>query len=59
MKNTIQNLEGAHKKKRYTFEEICLYPFYKSINMVPYPPNFYIPKFDKYKRKGDPREYVK
>ena len=34
--------------KYFSFEEICPFPFDKSINMVPFPPNFEISKFDKY-----------
>ena len=34
--------------KDFSFEEIFPFPFDRSINMIPFPPNFEIPKFDKY-----------
>lgn len=51
-------MEGTHKKS-YTFEEICPCPFDSSMLVSPYPPGFEIPKFYKYKGKGDPREHVR
>ena len=41
------------------FEEICPFPFNKSINMVPFPPSFDIPKFDKYTREICPITHLK
>lgn len=43
---------------RYSINEICPYPFDRSLNMIPFPPNSDIPKFDKYDGKGDPRDHV-
>ena len=34
--------------KDFSFEEICPFPFDRSINMILFLPNFDIPKFDKY-----------
>lgn len=50
--------EGTHKKT-YNFKEICPFPFDPSLSLTPYPLGFEIPKFDKYKGKGDPRDHVR
>ncbi|KAH9323714.1 hypothetical protein KI387_018353, partial [Taxus chinensis] len=57
MKDTIQGLQK--QSKQFNFEELCPYPFDTEISRLPFPPSFEIPKFDKYKSKGDPREHVK
>lgn len=55
----IKCLNEGNKKKNYTFGEICHCPLVSSLSEDPHPPGFYIPKFEKYKGKGDPREHVR
>lgn len=44
---------------RYSLEDICPYPFDRSLNMAPFPPNSEIPKYDKYNGKSDPRDHIR
>ncbi|GLJ58138.1 hypothetical protein SUGI_1421190 [Cryptomeria japonica] len=46
-------------KPTYTMRDICPYPFYKSIPMPPFPTHFVMPKFDKYRGKGDPKAHIR
>jgi len=55
----IDDMQHCHKRKQYSFEDICPYPFDRSIHMPPFPKYFETPKFDKYKGKGDPREHLR
>ena len=58
----LQNLVlNMNKKgvKDVSFEEICPFPFDKSINMVSFPPGFEIPKFDKYTGETCPITHLK
>jgi len=45
--------------KHYTLEDISPYPFDMSLIMIPFPSNFEVPKFDKYRGKGDPRDHIR
>ena len=45
--------------KDFSFEEICPFPFDKFINMIPFPPKFEIPKFDKYTGETFPITHLK
>ena len=45
--------------KDFSFEEIFPFLFDKSINMIPFPPNIVIPKFDKYMRETCPVTHLK
>lgn len=45
--------------QRYSLEDICPYPFDKSLNMIPFPPNYEIPKYNKYNGKTDPQDHVR
>ena len=45
--------------KDFSFEDICPFPFNKSINMVPFRPGFEIPKFDKYSGETCPITHLK
>lgn len=45
--------------KNYTIHKICPYPFDRSKPMPPFPPHFVVPKFDKYKGKGDPKAHTR
>jgi len=47
------------KKKHYSLEEICPYPFDRSLYMPPFPKHFEMQKFDKYKGKGDPQDHLR
>jgi len=50
----LSDLMFGHTKKTFSLEEVCPYPFDRSLPMIPFPHNFTILKFDKYKGKGDP-----
>lgn len=45
--------------KDFSFEEIFPFPFDRSINMIPFLPNFEIPKFDKYTGETCPIIHLK
>jgi len=45
--------------KTYSLEDISPYPFDKSLKMNAFPFQFEVPKFDKYKGKGDPRDHIR
>jgi len=53
------DLTFGHTKKTFSLEEACPYPFDRSLPMIPFPQNFTIPKFDKYKGKGDPKDHIR
>lgn len=40
---------NINTKKSYNLEDICPYPFDKSLNMIPFSQNFEMTRFDKYK----------
>lgn len=47
------------KTKKPHTQNLCPYPFDQNIEMVPFPPSFEIPKFDKYKGRRIPMDHVK
>jgi hypothetical protein len=59
MKNALKELKTGAESKTFKFEEVCPYPFDRSITTVPFPKHFETPKFDKYRGKGDPVSHVK
>lgn len=59
MKNSIKALQAGNESKTFKFETVCPYPFYRAITMTPFPKHFEIPKFDKFRGKGDPVTHVK
>lgn len=59
MKNTIKALQVRNESKTFKFEMVCPYPFDRAITMNPFPKHFEIPKFDKFRGKGDPVTHVK
>lgn len=58
LKLEISNLKIGTSSKNYSLEDIAPYPFDRSLVMKPFPFQFGIPKFDKYKGKGDPRDHI-
>lgn len=40
-------------------QDLRAYPFDHNIAMVPFPPRFEIPRFDKYKGHGNPEERIR
>lgn len=55
----LVDLTFGHTKKTFSLEEVCPYPFDRSLQMIPFPPNFTIPKFDKYKGRGDLKDHLR
>lgn len=55
----VVKMQSRTSTKQYSLEDIYPYKFDKILVMLPFPPNFKIPKFDKYKGKGDPRDHIK
>ena len=58
----LQNLVHTMSNKGVkdsSFEKNCPLPFDRSINMIPFPPNFKIPKFDKYMEETCPVTHLK
>lgn len=45
--------------KRYSLQDIFPYPFYRNVNMIPFPPNFLIPKYEKYNGRTGPQDNVR
>lgn len=59
MKDSLLGLQTGTTTKRFKFEEMCPYPFDTDMIKVPFPSKFEIPKYEKYKGKGDPRDHIK
>lgn len=55
----MTNLQTRNEKKSYTMEDLCLYPFDRTLYMSPFPLYFETPKFEKYRVKGDPRDHIR
>lgn len=55
----LKELQVSIAKKSFKLKELCPYPFDHTIATTPFPKNFEIHKFDKYKWKGDPHNHVK
>lgn len=51
-------MQGGNTR-RYSLQEICPYPFDISLNMIPFPPNCEIPKYEKYNGKTDPQDHIR
>lgn len=45
--------------KRYFLQDIFPYPFDINMNMIPFPANCELPKYDKYNGKIDPQDHVR
>lgn len=58
IKSTLKDLQAGTSKKSFMFEDICPYPFDPSNSIIPFPKNFEISKFDKYKGRGDPQDHL-
>ena len=53
MKNALKTIKEVNDPKTFKFESVCPYLFDRAITMVPFPKHFEIPKFDKFRGKGD------
>ena len=50
---------GVQKKQAlYTKRDLCPNPFDKSLYMPPFPKHFKAPRFEKYRRKGNPIDHI-
>jgi len=59
MKVALKAIQGGNDPKTFKFETLCPYPFDRAITMIPFPKHFEIPKFDKFRGKGDPVTHIK
>lgn len=59
MKDMIQGIQSGQTKKTFRYEYICPYLFDQSILAIPFPKDYEIPKFYKYKGKGNPIKHLK
>ena len=59
LQGQIKELQGGTTIKKYTLEDICPYLFDRSLNMIPFPKNCEMPKFDLYNGKSDPIDHVR
>lgn len=59
MQGELKELRGGTATKKYTLDDICPYPFDRSLNMIPFPKHCEIPKFDRYNGKSDPVDHVR
>ena len=59
MKNALKTIKEGNDPKIFKFESVCPYPFDREITMVPFPKHFEIPKFDKFRGKGDFVNHIK
>ena len=59
MKNSLKALKDGIDSKKFKFENDFPYPFDKMIIVTPFPKHFEIPKFDKFRGKGDPVTHIK
>lgn len=58
LRNLVHSITNK-RVKDFSFEEVYPFPFDKSISMIPFPPNFEIPKFDKYTGETCPITHLK
>jgi len=58
LEQQFSNLQVSNTKKAYSMEYLCPYPSDRSIYMPPFPQNYNVPNFNKYKGKGSPIEHV-
>lgn len=58
LQKQMTNMQTVNDKKSYTMEDLHPYPFDRTLYMPPFPPHFETPRFDKYRGKGDVRDYV-
>ena len=59
MKNALKIINERNEPKNFKFESACPYLVGRAIMMIPFPKHFEIPKFYKFKGKGDPVTHVK
>ena len=58
-KIVLKNIQEGNDPKTFKFENVCPYPFDRAITMTPFPKHFEIPKFDKFRGKGDSVTHIK
>ena len=58
LQQQIQDIQRG-TTKQYSLDEICPYPFDKTLNMIPFPHNYDFPKYDKYNGRSDPIDHVR
>ena len=59
MKNAHKIIKEGNEPKTFKFESVCPYPFDRVIMIITFPKYFEIPKFDKFRGKGDLVTHVK
>lgn len=61
MQSLQQKLQDIQRgtTKIYSLDDICPYPFERTLNMIPFPQNFDFPKYGKYNGRSDPIDHVK
>lgn len=59
IQDLTQQVNSGRSQKQSSLKDICPYPFDRHMIMPPFPCNFKTLKFDKYKGKGDPTDYVR
>ena len=59
MRKAFKDLKVDNEPKTFKFEIVCPYPFERSFIAIPFPKNFEIPKFNKFKGKGAHITHVK
>ena len=59
MKTDLKAIQEGNDPKTFKFETVCHYPFDRAITMTPFPKHFEVPKFDKFRGKGDPITHIK
>lgn len=53
LQKQMTSMQTVDDKKSYTMEDLCPYPFDRSLYMPPFPLHFENPRFDKYRGKCD------
>lgn len=58
LQQQMQDMQRGEMGKYY-LEDICAYPFDRSLSMISFPPNCEILKYDKYNGKPDPKDHAR
>jgi hypothetical protein len=54
----LQDMQSG-TTKRYSLDDICPYPFDRTLNMIPFPHNCDFPNYDKYNGRSDPIDHLR
>lgn len=59
VESLTQQLHSGVKTNQFSLNDICPYPFDRSLHMPPFPQGFETPKFKNYQGNRDPHDHVR